>query len=395
MFFSVVMINVPIPGGLNPFELWALLSIVIFTLHALSNCAELFLSRLAVTGTYLFFMFFVALSALWNDSLSTLATTLFATFAFLYVNLDRDVPQTAVLRAVFLSGLTGALVAAGQKHGVVPQFSFSKVSSFRGEDALGFTGLIPNRGMYGITLEAGLAVLLYLISEARRPLPLLFLFCLIFVFLYAAFISLSRSTMVACATVIFSYVTLRLSFSRIRLAESKNTVSAVYFVAIGLLIIAMAMLSSGILSSISNRLINIRPDSVQSRFATIHEALGLHSSNFLLGTGQGVIESLGHPIHNSYVAVLIERGAPAMLFFVLFNLLFFYKLTRRLSYCTRTERSLYSALLAGFLGVQVEMNFFRGYTSIPYWAYVALVFIFLDRPNWLLTENRVAASRQA
>lgn len=374
---GVAFQNVPAVAGISVFETFFLISALLLMLGLAATGGRMRFRPNPVTSWFLFTLVAFALPAIITETPRYLLTMTFALSSGVLALLASDAEPRAAARGALLSGFVLAFTAIGQRYGVVPVFDFSKVSSFRDFILSGYTGLIPTRGSFGIVLMTSLAFLLASLIETRsRPIRAVALGGIAMTGL-AAVVSLSRSTMVAYLVVLTSFAIFHLSSKRLRGGGAKRFRSA-YIVLPGLAILASWLFLSGLVTDLIDRLIAVRAGSVETRLDTISEALEQVPEAWLLGTGSELTGSLSHLVHNAYVAVLVERGVFGFTGFLMLNLTAFFVLQSRLFTTHSDRRYIYSCLLAGFLGVQTELMFFRGYLSIPYWVFIAILLSYLN-----------------
>lgn len=374
---GVAFQNVPAVAGISVFETFFLIAALLLMLGLAASGGRMRFRPSPVTSWFLFTLGAFALPAIVTETPRYLLTMSFALFSGVLALLASDAEPRAAARGALLSGLVLAFTAIGQRYGVVPVFDFSKVSNFRDFILSGYTGLIPSRGSFGIVLMTSLTFLLTSLLETRsRVIRALALGGIAMTGL-AAVVSLSRSTMVAYLVVLASFAIFHLSSKRLRGGGARRFRSA-YIVLPGLAILATWLFLSGFVTDLIDRLIAVRAGSVETRLDTFSEAFEYVPEAWLLGTGSELTENLGHLIHNAYVAVLVERGVFGFTGFLILNLTAFFVLLSRLFATQPDRRYVYSCLLAGFLGVQTELMFFRGYLSIPYWVFMAILLIFLN-----------------
>jgi hypothetical protein len=375
---GVAFQNVPALAGISVFETFFLIAALLLILGLVATSGRMRFQPNPVTSWFLFTLVAFALPAIITETPRTLLTMTFALSSGVLALMASDAEPRAAARGALLSGFVLAFTAIGQRYGVVPIFDFSRVSSFRDFIFSGYTGLIPTRGSFGIVLMTSLTFLLASLMETRsRSIRTVALGGIAMTGL-AAVVSLSRSTILAYLVALTSFAIFHLSSKRLRGGGAKRFRSA-YIVLLGLAILASWLFLSGLVTELILRLTAIRPGSIETRLVTISEALEQVPEAWLLGTGSELNERLSHLVHNAYVAVLVERGVFGFTGFSMLNLTAFFVLLSRLFTTRPDRRHVYSCLLAGFLGVQTELMFFRGYLSIPYWVFMAILLIFVNQ----------------
>lgn len=373
---GVAFQNVPALAGVSVFEMFFLIATLFLLLRLASFGGSMRYQPHLLTNWFFFTFAAFALPAVLIETPRYILTMTFTLSSGVLALFVSDTTHRMAAQGALLSGLVLAVTAIGQLLGVVPVFAFSKVSSFRDSISFGYTGLIPSRGAFGIVLMTALTFFLATLSEAKSWFIRTMTLGGIAVIGLAAVISFSRSTIVAFFVVLISFAIFHLSSKKLRWGSTKRFRCA-FILLPSLVLLASSLLLSGLVADFLERLIAVRQKSVDVRFQTMSEAIEQLPKAWLLGTGSDINETLNHMIHNAYLAVLVERGVFGFTGFFMLNLTTFFVLLRRLFTTQMDHRYIYSCLLAGFLGVQTELMFFRGYLSIPYWIFFSIVVIYL------------------
>lgn len=374
---AVAFQSVPAVAGISVFETFFLIAALLLMLGLVGSGGRMRLRLNSVTSWLFLTILIFVFSGIITETPRYLMTMIFALSSSVLGLLSYDAELRAAVRGALLSGLVLASTAIGQRYGIVPVFDFSKVS-FQASELSGYTGLIPNRGSFGIILMTSLSFFLLILAQTGSRIIRVMAFGGIAINGIAVMVALSRSTMAAYVIVLAVFLGGHLSSKWCSLGYGRYLRSS-YLILPALSLLFLWLYLSDYLTNFVEWLINWRPSSVAIRMASLSGGLEQLTNNPLVGTGSRVTEAIGHAIHNSYLAVLVERGVFGFMSFFMLNFSAFFMLLRRYLATRSDRRHVYLAVLAGFLGVQTEMMFFRGYLSVPYWVFIAILLIVLNR----------------
>ena len=345
--------------------------VLLLTLFIISKCytQKIKIPRNIVYINYLALVFIVTmfLSYLATSDLERFITFFSAMLIFLLVgNYLHLVKRQWLEVAAYLTTMIAIAFAIGHYLDYIPVFEFEKTAYRENFEIIkmGYTGLIPSRGSYGILLLTGLVISHFWFKKKRlRELSLIS----IIIICFAAFITLSRSTWLAF---LIFYISLIVIFYFLY-ARYIRPRSVYYFIGIVICIIISISIFQSVID-FYGYIKDIQETSVQHRIYQYNYALEQAKHYPVFGTGYLVTKT--GEIHNSFLAILMERG---WLNFVLFsfiigilivNLIISIKKSN-----TRQDTYRFTVLLSGLIAVLVEANLYRGYISNTLMFYLAFV----------------------
>ena len=392
IFFCLALQNVIFFLGLTGLHIGVLIAFI-FLFPKLAKLKYPFIDYYSIAVLIASFLFLISfsMSAIHHKDFSSIITLLFP-LSMVFICSFSDLRSFSYgITGIYMMGLLLIIISTSQFIGLIPEFEFTKISRVNFDEggfALGYTGLIPSRGSYGILLCIFLSINLMLFDAHNNKLKKFIFLLITLLIIFTASISLSRSTYLAIGILLVGYFLGRLFFGN----KSFFTGGVKFFsfflvIAISILILFL----SGIASRFINILISMRSASVDARVYTFKDSLESFLQNPIFGISGNYTEVSGHVIHNAFIAVLVESGVLTAIMFICLNLLIFYRLTILIISKNTTVAKCSLAVLCGFSGGLFEMLFFRGFMSPSYWGLVAFIIVYFRTvgiPNLLQNEMR-------
>ncbi|MDZ7662812.1 hypothetical protein [Thiohalophilus sp.] len=374
LLFSVPLQSFTLIFGVSVYEIVSLL-VFIISIFLVFNYQEVTFWRKHLTTLLLFLLFtiFYSLSKIAHEEILNIIQFLFWSFSFLYaLIIYRPLALNAFLWPVLWGVVIMVTVAVGHQFDIIPLFDFERIATFRESNYKGFTGLISSRGAYGIWLITGLMSTFLLFFLANSKAKKILTIAIAFLIIYGVVITFSRSTWVAAIIFILVFSFFKIFTRNVVLSGERFPLFAIAITMS--FAIFIVLIFSGLIGNLIEAVVNIRKSSVDIRLTTYLEGLSIIKDLNLLGADASKLQRV---IHNAYIAILVELGYPALVLFILLNLSIAYWLVKCILRLSSMRRTIAIIAFSGFLAVQVELNLFRGYESITYWAFLSQIVILL------------------
>lgn len=380
LFFFVPLAGAPGMFGLGPLEVIVGISLL-FLFVRLFQRSNIMIDKFNARILFLAIPYFTLnlLSMYYTGQPGVLPLFLLAA---VFVWCVLDVYQFSWRLPVLLEILGATIMcvfAIGHYFAVIPVFEFERISnvSVFGVRTEGYTGLISSRGSYGIWIIASLYACATFALRSSSLLPRLLISSFVVVLLFCTYISLSRSTYAAVFVFILIGIFFVLTNARVRFGSTvANVLVPVSIIATAIFLLLAA---TGTLSGMYNYFVSIRAKSVDIRLDTVQRAIEEMSATNFLGSAEFFST---HVIHNAYLAVTFERGFVAGFFFSLINAYMAFAFLSKAIDPNEDQRLQFQLALAGLMAVQVELNYFQGYMSITYWAFMGFLLVTTNRKRF-------------